>query len=62
MKVRYRMEGFSFYDYDNIAIHLEKMVQKGWMAGENLQWILEISQNPAAEAQICGDLFLGSLG
>ena len=31
MKVRHRMEGFSFYDYDNIAIHLEKMAQKGWM-------------------------------
>lgn len=31
MKVRYRMEGFSFYDYDNIATHLEKMAQKGWM-------------------------------
>ena len=31
MKVRYRMEGFSFYDYDNITIHLEKMAQKGWM-------------------------------
>jgi len=31
MKVRYRMEGFSFYDYDNITTHLEKMAQKGWM-------------------------------
>ena len=31
MKVRYQMKGFSFYDYDNIAIHLEKMAQKGWM-------------------------------
>lgn len=31
MKVRHRMEGFSFYDYDNIAIHLENMAQKGWI-------------------------------